>query len=85
MTIAIVTVPFSGVPDGQHYPIPFAVGDRVEGDLARVALAEGWARPEGAAPTDQRETQALGGAPEPFRETPAPAGRRRRERAKPAA
>lgn len=35
--------PFNGARDGQAYPTAFKPGDIVEGDLARVALAEGWA------------------------------------------
>jgi hypothetical protein len=42
---AAVVVAFSGVPDGLVLPRDFAIGDVVEGDLARVALAEGWATP----------------------------------------
>lgn len=80
----ICSVPFRGVPDGESHVRSFNVGDALAGDLAAVALAEGWARRESdreyavAAPA---ETQALGGAPEPFREPAKPAGRRRRERA----
>lgn len=40
----VVTVPFDGVPDGGVYPKAHAPGDVVEGDLAAVALAEGWAK-----------------------------------------
>lgn len=81
---AIVTVPFRGVPDGEHHPQFFNVGDELAGDLAAVALTEGWARREGVlehAVAGPLQTQALGGAPEPFRESAKPAGRRRRERA----
>lgn len=39
----VVTVAFSGAPDGTVYPREFAPGDVVEGDLAAVALREGWA------------------------------------------
>lgn len=80
---AIVTKPFRGAPDGEPHVRDFAVGDVVEGDLARVALMESWAVPEGAPAVEQRETQALGGAPEPFRAPQKPAVRRRRERAQP--
>jgi hypothetical protein len=48
---AVVTRPFDGAVDGTIYPRRFAVGDVVEGDLARVAVAEKWAaEDEGAAP-----------------------------------
>lgn len=43
MTKVIVTRSFNGAPDGQIYPRAFKEGDEVSGDLARVALAEGWA------------------------------------------
>jgi hypothetical protein len=41
--MAKVTVAFSGVPDGEIYPKDFAPGDEVHGDLAAVAVREGWA------------------------------------------
>lgn len=42
--VAVVVVkPFAGVPDGLIYPRDFVEGDTVEGDLAVVALREGWA------------------------------------------
>ena len=44
---AVVTVPFTGAPDGEIYPRGFNVGDKVSGDLARVAVEEGWAAVEG--------------------------------------
>lgn len=40
---AIVTKAFPGVKDGEVYPVDFKPGDEVEGDLGRVAVAEGWA------------------------------------------
>jgi len=40
---ATATKEFKGVPDGQHYPVKFAVGDDVHGDLACVAVENGWA------------------------------------------
>jgi hypothetical protein len=76
---AICKIPFRGVPDGAHQVRSFNVGDELEGELAEVAVINGWAARDGApGPT---ETQALGGAPEPFRETAGPSLRRRRERA----
>lgn len=42
-TIAVATMPFKGAPDGSAYPEQFEIGDPVEGDLADVAIAEGWA------------------------------------------
>lgn len=47
---ATVTVAFDGVPDGAIYPRRFEPGDAVEGDLARVAVREGWAATEETAP-----------------------------------
>lgn len=40
---AVVVTAFDGVPDGAVYPRAFAPGDTVEGSLADVAVAEGWA------------------------------------------
>lgn len=42
---AKVVEAFFGVPDGEVYPRDFAPGDMVHGDLAAVALREGWAKP----------------------------------------
>jgi hypothetical protein len=36
---------FLGVPDGEIYPIEFKIDDLVTGDLAKVAVKEGWAVP----------------------------------------
>jgi hypothetical protein len=41
--IAKVTKQFFGVPDGEVYPRGFVDGDEVVGDLAKVAIEEGWA------------------------------------------
>jgi hypothetical protein len=41
---AKVTKPFKGTPDGKIYPEKFEPGDTVTGDLARVAVEEGWAK-----------------------------------------
>jgi hypothetical protein len=38
-----VTKSFKGVEDGKIYPRVFLVGEEIRGDLARVALEEGWA------------------------------------------
>lgn len=45
VTVATVLVEFDGVPDGLVYPRTFAIGEKVEGDLAAVAVREGWAEP----------------------------------------
>lgn len=55
MAKIIVTVPFNGAPDGQHYPRRFEKGDELAGDLARVALAAKWAE-------DAEETEGAGKA-----------------------
>ena len=44
---------FVGAPDGALHPRQFEVSELVEGDLARVAVAEEWAEALGAAPTEQ--------------------------------
>lgn len=44
MTAKVVET-FFGVPDGEVYPREFAEGDIVQGDLAVVAVREGWAKP----------------------------------------
>ena len=41
---AVVVAEFTGVPDGLVYPRVFAPGDTVDGALADVAVAEGWAK-----------------------------------------
>lgn len=43
MLFAKVTVSKPGVPDGKPYPITYAVGDVMSGDLARVFIKENWA------------------------------------------
>jgi hypothetical protein len=50
---AKVTKEFRGCPDGEVHPCDFAKGDVISGDLAAVAVAEGWATKDGgkAAPT----------------------------------
>lgn len=74
----IVKQNFRGVPDGEYHARDYQVGDELTGELADIALVNGWAARAGApGPT---ETQALGGAPEPFRETQGATVRRRRER-----
>lgn len=41
---ATVIKEFPGAPDGAIYPKTFVPGDVVEGDLARVAVENGWAK-----------------------------------------
>lgn len=40
----VVVTEFFGVPDGLVYPRTFALGETVTGDLAEVAVREGWAK-----------------------------------------
>ena len=40
---AIVTKPFKGYKDGELHPVDHAEDDIVEGDLAKEAIAAGWA------------------------------------------
>lgn len=44
ITVKVVKA-FAGVRDGEVYPREFAAGDLVYGDLAAVAVREGWAKP----------------------------------------
>jgi hypothetical protein len=40
---AVVDKAFDGAPDGEIYPRHFKPGQLVEGDLARIAVEQGWA------------------------------------------
>ncbi|MEO4000318.1 hypothetical protein [Mesorhizobium sp. CAU 1732] len=40
---ATVTKPFKGVKTGEVYPTQFTFGDNVDGNLAQVAVDNGWA------------------------------------------
>jgi hypothetical protein len=44
----VVVAKFLGVVDGAVYPQEFDVGAEIHGDLAEVALREGWAERKGA-------------------------------------
>lgn len=59
---ATVTQEFDGAKDGAIYPTKFKPGDVVEGDLARVAVAQKWAT-EGE-PEKGAETGKAGGLPD---------------------
>lgn len=50
--MAKVTEAFDGVPDGSIYPRRFKVGEPVFGDLAVVAINNGWAEEGDDAPAD---------------------------------
>lgn len=68
MTSAKVTVPFNGVPNGEVHPRLFDVGEIVVGELADVAVREGWAVavPEATAqPADLKPAAADGPKPAP--------------------
>lgn len=58
---------FKGVPDGECYTRTFAPGDEVTGDLAAVAVAEGFAEPIGeqAPKPEQPTAPAVGNAETP--------------------
>ena len=43
---AVVIKSFPGAIDGQIYPRQFTEGDVIEGELARVAIAAGLAKPQ---------------------------------------
>lgn len=47
---AKVTKQFDGQPDNAYVPRTFAVGEEVTGDLARVAIENGWAEDAKPAP-----------------------------------
>ena len=46
---------FIGAPDGALHPRQFEVSEIVEGDLARVAVTEGWAETLEPVPIEERE------------------------------
>jgi hypothetical protein len=45
MHAAKVTKQFQGAEDGKHYPRTIKVGETIAGDLAKVAVEQGWALP----------------------------------------
>lgn len=59
---ATVTQEFDGAKDGAIYPTRLKPGDVIEGDLARVAVAQKWAT-EGE-PAKGPETGQAGGLPD---------------------
>lgn len=59
--MATVTKPFNGCKDGERQVTEFAVGDTVEGELAKVAISEGWAtdkKPRKTAPKNKASAAA---------------------------
>lgn len=67
---AKVEKPFVGARDGELHPEHFPAGSVVTGDLAAVAVREGWAVPLEDGPQDSRkkakrpDNKALPAAPE---------------------
>lgn len=61
----IVKTPFFGAVDGTVHPRRFVQGDTVEGDLARVAVQEGWAEEEKAAPAPKAKAGGKAAAAKP--------------------
>jgi len=47
---------FYGAKDGELYPTKFEPGERVEGQLAEIAVRENWAEETGAEPTEERSS-----------------------------
>lgn len=67
---ATVTKGFDGAKDGAIYPTTFKPGDVVEGDLARVAVDNGWAT-EGE-PVKGNDDGTAGGLPDGWAKMNAP-------------
>ncbi len=62
--MAKVIQAFLGVPDGEIMPKEFNPGDEVAGDLASVALREGWAEDGESKSVKPAENKARKAAPE---------------------
>lgn len=58
--VATVTKPFNGAPDGELAVRPFKEGDKISGELALVAVMNGWALFDDG----KSETKAKSAAPE---------------------
>lgn len=54
---AIVIKGFPGCRDGDPVPCDFAEGDVVEGDLAQVAIDQGWALEQGEETVSEPEPE----------------------------
>jgi hypothetical protein len=50
MSKAVVTKPFPGRADDEFKVRQFQEGEEISGELAAVAVKNGWAKPVGAAP-----------------------------------
>lgn len=58
---ARVLVPFRGCDDGAAYPRQISPGDVIRGDLAQVAVREGWAKAIAGAPENKAVEAAYDG------------------------
>lgn len=76
---ATVTKPFPGVKAGEVYPTQFAVGDTVDGRLARIAVDNGWAVGDEPATADDKPAEP-GEIAQVAADEPAPKARARRGR-----
>lgn len=62
---ATATMAFAGLPDGATVVKTFAPGDEIEGELAEVAVREGWADPADKPKADEpKANKSKGKAPE---------------------
>lgn len=58
----VVTQEFLGKPDGQVYGRPILVGEVLTGDLAELALREGWAEEQEAEQAEPKPAKPAKGA-----------------------
>nr|BDD44155.1 hypothetical protein 22 [bacterium] len=72
MTKTTVTQSFNGVKDGEVYPVTFQPGDEVTGQLAEIAVKEGWAVQE-----NQTQSNAQTNAPKNKAQSTAPSNRQK--------
>jgi len=61
MTQATVKTAFKGVPDGKQHGVVYVKGDTVTGNLAAVAITQGWADPVDGAEPKKKEVAAKPG------------------------
>lgn len=81
---AIVIEEFSGVEDGGIHPRRIGAGEMITGELARVAIDNGWAREAGEKAKKPPDNKMLTGPARNKRgcaSPPAPASRRKTARA----
>lgn len=72
---AAVTVPFDGVPDGEHHPRKFNIGDVIEGNLA-LAMVPTHAKMISGAPENKMLEGARGNSNGPTGEAQQSSSRR---------